>query len=148
MLLKSKQVPIEFPVEPKKFKKYHKIHYKVLKLLSSAKTGGAELVFTKQTVFNFKQLLVILKLLKPTLKLMNKTARVRLIISLDTIITKKAKDIRMGRGKGAPAGRVFSLSGGKALLSLYGLQPHLCKKFLSECNSKLSTSATIINKYE
>src|SRR5688500_18898945 len=118
MLLRSKQVPLEFHADPRKFKKYHKIKYAQSKIYTSTQVGGTSLIVNENKAFTSKQLLVLLKLLKPLLKTV-KSSRVKLSIKLDDVLTKKPKDIRMGRGKGAPTDRVFNLKSGCDLFTLY-----------------------------
>lgn len=136
-LLKSKQIPLEFQTNPKKFKKYHKIKYKVLKTNSSTLSDkGSTFKTTKHAFFSLKQIVTILKLLKPNLKSF-RLSRIKFKVKFDTILTKKPKDIRMGRGKGAPSERVFNSQGGKTIFSLYGLPLSESKRVLFTCSKKL-----------
>jgi ribosomal protein L16/L10AE len=147
ILLKSKQIPLEFQVNPKKFKKYHKIKDKVSNVTTTTKKEvGYAFILNKHTNLNLKQILVILKLLKPALKSF-RSSRISLNAKIDTILTKKPKDIRMGRGKGAPAERVCSMRAGKPFFSLYGISSSEANKVMSLCKSKLKI-ISIINKYK
>ncbi len=142
-LLKSKQIPLEFQSDPKKFKKYHKIKYVNACPDTSLKVGGLSLLINKHLTLTPKQLLVILKLLKPGLKRSARAARINLPIKVDTILTKKPKDIRMGRGKGAPSEKVFLLKAGKSLFTLYGLSALKAIRLCQICAPKLHTSKKI-----
>jgi ribosomal protein L16/L10AE len=146
-LLKSKQLPLEFQSNPKKFKKYHKTKYKVLnKKYSTLNNKAALFSISRHTSLTLKQILVILKLLKPDLKNF-RSSRVDFKVKFDTILTKKPKDIRMGRGKGAPSERVFTLQGGKYVFGLYKLPAIESKRILFTCSKKLP-GVKLINKYE
>lgn len=112
LLIRSKQIPVEFQGEPKKFKKYFKTKFKSIISSQDVKLGGCSFSAARQRSFTLKQLLAVLQQVKPELKKSNRTGRAKLNIHFDTIITKKPKDIRMGRGKGAPTEKVFVLRGG------------------------------------
>lgn len=142
-LLKSKQLALEFQANSKKFKKYHKIKYKVVTTSILVKNNfGLSLFSKKHLNLNTKQLLTILKIIKPELKsfLMS---RINLNFKLDTIITRKPKDIRMGRGKGSPVEKVFSYKAGDVLFTLYGLPTVIGVRVLNTCKLKLP-SATYV----
>lgn len=141
--IKSKQIPLEFQSNPKKFKKYHKIKYKVaIRDTTLSDSRGFNYIFTKHTNLDLKQALVILKLLKPYLKDFRRS-RLNLNFKLDTILTKKPKDIRMGRGKGAPSERVFTSHAGNTFFSLYGLSTRHAVKLMTACSLKLKNVITI-----
>jgi ribosomal protein L16/L10AE len=148
IFLKSKQIPLEFQSEPKRFKKYHKIKYKAPYLSSPSGLGGLSVVTKKHHYFTLKQLLVVLKLLKPELKKMNRTARAQLLLHLDTVITKKPKDIRMGRGKGAPFEKVFVLQAGKSLFTIYGLSEAKAQLFSDLILHKMAVDSLKINNHK
>lgn len=142
ILLRSKQVPLEFSSNPKKFKKYHKIKFINFISSTSVKRKGASLLINKHVNLSFKQLLVFLKILKPELKKI-RGSRVQLPLKLDTILTKKPKDIRMGRGKGAPSEKVFTLKSGSSLFTLYGAQSEKAEIIINSCLPKLNKSYKI-----
>lgn len=141
-LLRSKQIPLEFSSDPQKFKKYHKIKFKTTISSLTVKNLGISLLLHKHTNLTFKQLLVFLKLLKPDLKKI-RGGRVDLPLKLDTVLTKKPKDIRMGRGKGAPSEKVFVLKAGRSLFTLYGMSNEMGELIVGSCLPKLSNSFKI-----
>jgi large subunit ribosomal protein L16 len=142
-LLKSKQISLEFQANPKKFKKYHKIKYVNNCKDTSVKFKGISIILHKHRFLTPKQLLIILKLIKPELKRTGKTGRVHLPLKVDTILTKKPKDIRMGRGKGAPSEKVFAFKGGQNLFTIFGLSSIAGETLANLCLPKLDNSLKI-----
>lgn len=143
LLLKSKQVPLEFHSEPKLFKKYHKIKYKNMNSSHSVQRGGSSLLFSASSVLTSKQLLVVLKLIKPILK--DCGGRVHLPINVDTPLTRKPKDIRMGRGKGPVFDKVFLAKCGSTYFNLYKIKNREAAHLLRSCLAKLAKSKIIIS---
>jgi ribosomal protein L16/L10AE len=141
-LLRSKQVPLEFSSDPKKFKKYHKIKFINTVTDVTVHQQGIMFLLNKHANLTPKQLLTFLKLLKPELKKV-RGARVHLDIKLDTVLTKKPKDIRMGRGKGAPSEKVSVLKAGSNLFTIYGVSHEKAEVILDLCLPKLSKSFKI-----
>jgi ribosomal protein L16/L10AE len=137
MFLKSKQVPLEFSSLEKKFKKYHKIKYKNQISSIALKRGGSSLLIRDHSSFTPKQLLAIIKILKPALKTAGKQSRVLLDLHVDTIVTKKAKDIRMGRGKGTPSDKVSLKRAGSILQQVFGLSINEATRLNQLCSTKI-----------
>lgn len=148
ILLKSKQVPLEFQSNPKKFKKFFRIKYKSILPYQSVRCGGQAFATKCQHYFTLKQLLVILKLLKPELKTVNRTGRVALNLNFDTTLTCKPKDIRMGRGKGAPSEKVAVLRGGANVAQLYGISRMRAGLFSKLIISKLAIRSHSLNAHQ
>jgi len=146
LLIKSKQIRLEFSSEPNKFKKYHKIKYSNSITSTSVKLGGISFIFSRHKQLNTKQLLVVLKIIKPMLKNVSSSGRIYLPIKVDTIITKKPKDIRMGRGKGAPHEKVFSARAGSPLFKLYNSPAVKAEEINRRCLFKLPKSYSLNSK--
>lgn len=142
-LLRSRQVTFDFQAEPKKFKKYHKIKYKTTKMAISSKIGGLTSMFTKHACLFTQQVLSILKFLKPAMKEHGYSRILLPLMRLDTTVTKKPKDIRMGRGKGVPSERCFVTASGSLVASYYGMSILGAKVLSRGCSAKLSDVALI-----
>lgn len=120
-LLKSKQINLEFQANPKKYKKYYKIKYNIINSAVSSKFGGTGLHFTAHMSMSPAQILVLLKLLKPKLKDAPRSRVALPILKVDTVVTKKPKDIRMGRGKGVPSEKKYVTNAGSPAFFCYKL---------------------------
>lgn len=152
-LLNTKQVPLEFQVEQKKFKKYHKIKHKNIFSSVSSRSGGFSLVINEHLYIQPKRLLTILKVVKPGMKSIKRLKRrgkkkkrclIEFEANMDTILTKKPKDIRMGRGKGAPSDKVNAYKFGKPIFTVYNLSSKQAFKLLSSARRKFSSKNNII----
>lgn len=151
-LLSTKQVPLEFQVEQKKFKKYHKIKYKNIKPYISRQSGGFSLSSQSHLYIYLKKMLAILKTIKPAMKSIknyryNGKKRKCLLEfepNMDSILTKKPKDIRMGRGKGVPSDKVNTYKMGVPLFTLYNLSSEQAAYILASCSKKFSSKSKVI----
>lgn len=144
-MLSSKKVPLEFQVKPKKFKKYHKI--KIKNSFNNYTSKKRDLIFSASNtcVANGKQLVAVLKIVKPEMKISSKRSRLKLYTKVDTILTQKPKDIRMGRGKGVPIDRVALIQNGHTIFKLKGVSSFDTLKIYEKCSPKFVTKIKYIN---
>lgn len=112
---------MNFFSNPKKFKKYYKNKSNQVNLFSTLKFGTYGLQSKLKTDFTIEQFNLILKLLKKNLKGQNKKNTFWLRSFPDTIITKKPKEIRMGRGKGNNLFKIAVLNKGSIFLEMKNL---------------------------
>lgn len=142
-MLTSKKTPLEFNSNPSKFKKFHKIKIKKTQKTQKISQKSYILVSPNIKYMPVKQLLSVLKLVKPALKKIgSRKARLKIDMWPNTILTKKPKDIRMGRGKGAPTDRV-AIAGATSILSISRSDYFLTKKLFSYCTPKILNSKAI-----
>lgn len=141
-MLSSKKVPLEFQVKQKKFKKYHKIKIKN-SIQSYSCLNNYDTLFCSKNSINLtiKQLTTVLKIVKPEMKEASKKTRLKLYTKVDTILTHKPKDIRMGRGKGVPIDRVAFIKNGQMLFKLKGARKSTTSKIYNKCLLKFATKA-------
>lgn len=59
-------------------------------------------------------------------------------------LTRKPRDVRMGRGKGAPTTKIFPLRAGKIILELRNVDKNLAKRALKSASIKLSKKSKIV----
>jgi large subunit ribosomal protein L16 len=145
-MLSSKQVPLEFQTKPKKYKKAHKIKPKSsFSSVSCNNYSGLHVFCGLDTAYlTVKQMQAVLKIIKPQMKRIGKRCKVMITPIMDTILTKKPKDIRMGRGKGLPTERVGVYRGGHVVFGLSGLTEKEANKIYSLCSPKFAVPAKII----
>lgn len=63
-------------------------------------------------------------------------------------ITRKPRDVRMGRGKGSPALKVFPMKAGKILFEFKNVEESLLVKALKSSAIRLPIKTVIIKKYD
>ena len=143
-MLNSKQVPLEFQTKPKKFKKYHKIKLKNSSTSLPANKDGFVFCGLDKAYLTVKQMLVILKILKPQMKKIGRSCLVSIKPVLDNLLTKKPKDIRMGRGKGLATERVAIYKAGSPIFKLLGLTETQASKIFRLCIPKFATKSAYI----
>lgn len=144
-MLSSKKVPLEFQVNQKKFKKYHKIKIKNSLSSCSVQDRGALFCSSATTNLSIKQLVAVLKIVKPEMKISSKKSRLTLYTKVDTILTHKPKDIRMGRGKGVPIERVAFIQNGQPVFKLRGIKKIDAFSIYKKCIPKFSVKSKFID---
>lgn len=146
----SKKVPLTFKASVLKYKKYH--HQKLIKVKfsSSRRAGNCFCVVTSNTLrLKTSQLVAFAKVLRPMLKATRKKAGVQMFSYPLYPITQKAKDIRMGRGKGAVTGRVAQLAGGRSFMACKGLSSIELYRLYSCCfRSKFGSKVQMLQNYK
>ena len=135
---------MEFYSKDKKFKKYHKLKYKVYNRYPELLQGNFGLQILKTTKVRVEHLSVCIKILKKLLKNISKKAKFLLKIYPDFSVTKKPKDIRMGRGKGLNSYKIYNLKAGTILFEIIGLNTKNSKKILTVCATKLPNKTNIL----
>jgi large subunit ribosomal protein L16 len=63
-------------------------------------------------------------------------------------LTQKPRDVRMGRGKGSPALKVFPIRSGGVLFEIKGVDERLVIKAFSYCALRLPTKCIVVKKYD
>lgn len=142
MKIVSKQVKIEYnDVYQTKFKKYHKIKYK-----SSINfvTTSKNFTFVSKNLLYMpvKQFATVLKIIKPSMKKVSRVCTLNIYAYPTVMLTKKPKDIRMGRGKGAATEKV-AVIGNKELFSLQNLNDKEATKIFDKCTPKIFKSKQV-----
>lgn len=112
---------MEFFSKEKKFKKYHRIHNKIVSRSSKLCFGIIGLRILKNICLTKEKLIMVLKLLKKILKTFDKRIKIKIRVFPDKNFTKKPRDIRMGRGKGMIVGSVCYIKAGCILLEFIGV---------------------------
>lgn len=63
-------------------------------------------------------------------------------------LTQKPRDVRMGRGKGSPALKIFPVKSGSILFEIKGVEERLVNKALKYCILRLPTKCIMVKKYD
>lgn len=63
-------------------------------------------------------------------------------------LTRKPRDVRMGRGKGSPAVKVFPMKAGKVLFEFKNVEESLLSKALKSSSIRLPVKTVVIKKYD
>lgn len=138
---------MEFISSSTKFKKYHKIKSNQIKRFFGLKFGSVGILLLQNLILEISNLKFIFKFLKKLLKFINKKLIIKFRYFPHFSITKKPKDIRMGRGKGAVIGKVCYLKKGSIFLEIIGfVQFFMIKNILNFICSKLPVRNKIIFK--
>lgn len=130
-----------------KFKKYHKL--KVIKInrfshLIFGNIGLRAIQGLKLTILNLK---FFFKLLKKLIKQFNKKMIIKFKYFPHVSITKKPKDIRMGRGKGIVVEKVCYIKKGSIFLEFIGyIDNFIIKNILCFISAKLAILCRIVLK--
>lgn len=144
-MLKSKQVPIEFQSKQKKYKKYHKLKPKTSVVSLTTRERGNFYCTSTVADATVKQLVAVLKLIKPKMKTFSRKSRLRFYPVVDVMLTRKPKDIRMGRGKGVPTEKVAVLKSGSPIFKLKGLKSKHSNSVYDTCLPKAFVRSSKIN---
>lgn len=78
-MLSSKKIPLEFQNNPQKFKKFHKIKKEKLIKFSTRKNNVISFIVRAIKFMPAKQLLSILKIIKPALKSISRRTRLNIL---------------------------------------------------------------------
>lgn len=128
-----------------KFSRYFKIKYKkTAKHLDQIYVGEIGLKCQENFNFSISQFESSLKSLKRIIKKKN------FLILRSTpfwFLTRKPRDVRMGRGKGSPTLKVFPIKSGKILFEIKSIIKHrTAVRALNSCRIRLPIKTVIINK--
>jgi large subunit ribosomal protein L16 len=130
-----------------RFKKYFKIKYKSNKInqydcIHFGEWGLKSLGNCNLTV---EQLSATIKSIKRVIKKKN-----FLIIKALPFwsLTRKPRDVRMGRGKGSPTLKVFPLRAGKIIFEFKGVDENLVLRALRTSSLRLPVQTIIVKKYD
>jgi large subunit ribosomal protein L16 len=63
-------------------------------------------------------------------------------------LTRKPRDVRMGRGKGSPALKVYPLRAGKIIFEFKGVKRDLVLRALKTSTLRLPIQTIIVKKYD
>ena len=143
--VKSKNLPIEFSCKEKQFKKYFKYKSKISLTDISTKTAPSCLIIIKEGDFNNKEIISFIKIVKPEIKKGGKKAAASLLMRVDNILTKKPKDTRMGRGKGAPSDKTHHGLAGAPLLTLHKITDSFSYNLLKKVHHKVKIKNNILH---
>lgn len=107
--------------------------------------GSIGIYTTKQTNITTEQISAITKQIKRIVKKKN-----TLLMRVNPFwwLTRKPRDIRMGRGKGSPAFKIFPAKSGRMICELKNVDESLALRALKCCSLRLQTRTLIIKKYD
>jgi large subunit ribosomal protein L16 len=130
-----------------KFRKYFKIKYSGNNALQHDKIhfGSIALKSLEHCNLTNEQLISAIKSIKRVIKKKN-----FLIIKVLPFwsLTRKPRDVRMGRGKGNPTLKVFPLKAGKILFEVKGVDDDIAIKAFKYSSIRLPVLTKIIKKYD
>lgn len=130
-----------------KFKKYFKIKYKNNKInqYDSIHFGEWGLKSLGNCNLTTEQLSATIKSIKRVIKKKN-----FLIIKALPFwsLTRKPRDVRMGRGKGSPTLKVYPLRAGKIIFEFKGVSEELVLRGLKTSALRLPVQTIIVKKYD
>jgi large subunit ribosomal protein L16 len=127
-----------------KFKKYFKIkHKKNIYQYDKLYNGSIGLKALETCQLTGNQVTTTIKILKRSIKKKN-----FLINNVNPCVgvTRKPRDIRMGRGKGNFAFNIFHLKAGKILFELKGVSEKLSLRAFKLCANRLPIKTIIVKK--
>lgn len=75
-----------------------------------------------------------------------KTGRIWIRIFPDRPFTRKAAEVPMGSGKGAPEGYCFETYAGRMLFEVDGVSPEIAKEAFRKANSKLPVKTKVVSR--
>lgn len=129
---------MEFFSKSKKFKKYFKSDIKnKINRFPSLHFGKFGLQTIRPVILKIEHLKLCLQILKKFLKPFGKLIKIRLRVFPDVGITKKPKDIRMGRGKGLVIYNAKPLKAGSVIFELVNIEEETAKRAINLCLKKL-----------
>jgi len=135
-----------FESKNKKFKKPHLILFKNKKIYKKLKINLFGLQVIENCYLKIEQINSVIKTIKRILKKKN---ILFLKIFPDFVLTKKPKDIRMGRGKGNVYCKVFKINAGTIILEINSkkdLNNYLLKRALKLSLLRLPIKTIIVQK--
>ena len=125
------------------YRKFFKLKYKnnLTKEYSNIISGNMGLKVLSNFNLESPQLNSIVKSVKRIIRKKN-----FLIINVIPFfsLTRKPRDVRMGRGKGAPTTKIYPLRAGKVILELKNVNRDLAKRALKIASIKLSKCSKIV----
>ena len=77
---------------------------------------------------------------------MGKTGRIWIRIFPDRPFTRKAAEVPMGSGKGAPEGYCFETYAGRMLFEVDGVSAEIAKEAFRKANSKLPVKTKVVSR--
>ena len=130
-----------------RFKKFFKIKYKKNNILQhdSLYFGNLGLKALENCNLTTEQLSASIKSLKRIIKKKN-----FLIIRVSPfwMLTRKPRDVRMGRGKGNPTLKVYPLKAGKIIFEFKGVSEKLVLRSTKPSSLRLPVKSIIVKKYD
>lgn len=128
-----------------KFKKYFKIKFKTANKEQFSKIyyGEYGLKAQQNGILSSEVVNTAIKVLKRIIRKKNFLIN---YVNPSTGLTKKPRDVRMGRGKGNFAYNVFHLKAGKILFEIQSVPEKLGYKALHACSLKLPVKTIIVRK--
>lgn len=135
---------MDFISKNKKFKKYFKIKQKNINRFPKLNKNCFGLQVLKYTSLKVEHLNICLKILKKNLKLYNKIVKITFKLFPDTVVTKKPKDIRMGRGKGIAIYKINPIKAGSLIFELSNISEKIAKNAILACSKKISVPSKFI----
>lgn len=129
-----------------KYKKYFKLKYNNNYFYYDSMYSGSFGLRSKSTVnLTLSHLNAAVKSIKRIIKKKN-----FLIIRCNPYwsLTQKPRDVRMGRGKGSPALKVFPLRAGGILFEIKGVDERLISKAFNCCALRLPVKCIIVKRYD
>lgn len=136
-----------FESKSKKFKKYFKIKFKkpCFKQFDKLYYGEYGLKALESCYLKIEHINAAIKTIKRIIKKKN---ILHVSIFPDFPLTQKPKDVRMGRGKGNPAFKVYPLRAGKILFEIKNVSKSLCLRALRYSAFRLPINTKIVKKYD
>lgn len=129
-----------------KFKKYFKVKYRKNSCqYDKLYHGTIGLKSLGKCYLTFSQVLTVTKILKRIVKKKNFLIN---NVTPHVGVTRKPRDVRMGRGKGNFAFNVFCLKAGKILFELVGISEKIGIQAFKRCANRLPIKTKIIKKYD
>jgi len=77
---------------------------------------------------------------------LGKSGRIWIRIFPDRPFTRKAAEVPMGSGKGAPEGFCFETYAGRMLFEVDGVTPEIAKEAFRKANSKLPVKTKVVSR--
>lgn len=130
-----------------KYRKYFKIKYKNNNALQydSIHFGSVALKSLSQVNLTLEQLTAAVKSIKRIIKKKNFLV-IRALPFWN--LTRKPRDVRMGRGKGNPALKVFPVKAGKIVFEVRGVEENLAERAFKSSSLRLPFPTKIVKKYD
>lgn len=130
-----------------KFRKYFKIKYKGNNILQrdNMHFGSIGLKSLENCNLTTEQINSAIKSIKRIIKRKN-----FLVVKALPYwsLTRKPRDVRMGRGKGNPSINVFPLKAGKIIFEVKNVNENLAYKAFYACSLRLPVLTKIVKKYD
>lgn len=130
-----------------RFKKYFKIKYKKNKIFQydSVHFGSIGLKSLGNCNLTSEQLQATVKSIKRIIKKKN----FLIIKALPFwMLSRKPRDVRMGRGKGNPTLKVYPLRAGKIILEIKGVSDNTVLRALKSSALRLPIPTIVVKKYD